>query len=479
MREAWRSAEVRAAEKVLMSSLPEGTLMARAAAGLTRRCVMTLREGRPGRVYAARVTILAGPGDNGGDALYAGAELARRGAQVTAVPLQADRLHPGGLAALRAAGGRLADQIPASVDLIIDGLLGIGARGGLTGRGAELAEAANASTAPVIAVDLPSGVAADTGDVPGPAVRADVTVTFGALKPALVVGPAAPLAGQVELIDIGLTLPGTPALRIADAAMIADWWPSPGPHDNKYSRGVVGLATGSAAFPGAALLSTRGALAGPTGLVRYAGPAHADVVTLHPSVVVSPRVAEAGRVQAWVCGSGLGRDKHAGDELRAVLATPVPAVLDADAITLLVDGTMAGHLRARNAPTVLTPHDGEFTRLAGEAPGQDRVAAALKLAAWTRSVVLLKGDRTIVADPGGEAWVNPTGHPSLATGGSGDVLAGLLGSLLAAGLTATRAAVAASFVHGLAGRHAAESGPVTAVEIAMALRSAVNFVTGG
>ena len=143
-------------------------------------------------------------------------------------------------------------------------------------------------------------------------------------------------------------------------------------------RGVVGLATGSAAFPGAALLSTRGALAGPTGLVRYAGPAHAVVVTLHPTVIGSPRVADTGRVQAWVCGSGLGQDKRAGDELRAVLASPVPAVLDADAITLLVDGTLANHLRARNAPTVLTPHDGEFTRLAGEAPGEDRVAAALK-----------------------------------------------------------------------------------------------------
>ncbi|MBB5871529.1 hydroxyethylthiazole kinase-like uncharacterized protein yjeF [Allocatelliglobosispora scoriae] len=479
MREAWRSAEVRAAEKVLMRSLPEGTLMARAAAGLARRCVVTLREGRPGRVYAARVAILAGPGDNGGDALYAGAELARRGAQVTAVPLHADRLHPGGLAAFRAAGGRLAERLPAEVDLIVDGLLGIGAKGALAGRAAELAEAANESTALVIAVDLPSGVIADTGDVPGPAVRADVTVTFGALKPALVVGPAAPLAGQVELVEIGLTLPGTPALRIADAAMIAEWWPVAGPHDNKYSRGVVGLSTGSATFPGAALLSTRGALAGPTGLVRYAGPAHAVVVTLHPTVIGSPRVADTGRVQAWVCGSGLGQDKRAGDELRAVLASPVPAVLDADAITLLVDGTLANHLRARNAPTVITPHDGEFTRLAGEAPGEDRVAAALKLAAWTRSVILLKGDRTIVADPSGEAWVNPTGHPALATGGSGDVLAGLLGSLLAAGLPATRAAVAAAFVHGLAGRHAAESGPVTATEIAEALRSGINLVTGG
>lgn len=479
MREAWRAADIRAAEKVLMRSLPEGTLMARAAAGLARRCAVTLRGGPRGRVYASRVAILAGPGDNGGDALYAGAELARLGAQVIVVPLVPERLHPGGLAQLLRAGGRIVAELPSPVDLIIDGLLGIGARGGLTGRAADLAEAANSASAPIIAVDLPSGVAVDTGDLPGTAIRADVTVTFGALKPALVVGPAAPLAGQVELVDIGLSLPGTPALRIADAATIAGWWPTPGPGDNKYSRGVVGLATGSSAYPGAALLSTAGAMAGPAGLVRYAGAVHSIVATLHPSAVVTARVGDAGRVQAWACGCGLGQDKHARDELRAVLAAPVPVVIDADAITLLVDGALASHLRARDAPTVLTPHDGEFTRLAGESPGEDRVAAALKLAAWTRSVVLLKGDRTIIAGPDGEAWVNPTGHPALATGGSGDVLAGLLGSLLAAGLSPVPAGVAAAFVHGLAGRHAAESGPVTAPDIAVALRTTVHAVTSG
>jgi hydroxyethylthiazole kinase-like uncharacterized protein yjeF len=151
----------------------------------------------------------------------------------------------------------------------------------------------------------------------------------------------------------------------------------------------------------------------------------------------------------------------------------VPAILDADALTLLVDGTMAGELRRRDAPTVLTPHDREFARLAGEPPGADRVAAAQKLAAWTNCTVLLKGNRTVIASPSGQAWVNPTGTPDLATGGTGDVLTGLIGSLLAAGLDPLRAAAMGAYVHGMAARKAAESGPVTAVEVAQSLRAAI------
>jgi hydroxyethylthiazole kinase-like uncharacterized protein yjeF len=186
-------------------------------------------------------------------------------------------------------------------------------------------------------------------------------------------------------------------------------------------------------------------------------------------VVATDRVAAAGRVQAWVCGSGLGTDDRARNELRAVLGSPVPVCLDADALTML---TETG-LRGRDAPTVVTPHDREFARLFGAEPGPDRLGSALQLAAWLNAVVLLKGDRTIVATPDGRAYANPTGTPVLASAGSGDVLAGLLGSLLAAGLPAHRAAVAAAYVHGLAGRLAAESGPVTAVEVATALRGAI------
>jgi hydroxyethylthiazole kinase-like uncharacterized protein yjeF len=239
---------------------------------------------------------------------------------------------------------------------------------------------------------------------------------------------------------------------------------------------VVGVASGSATYPGAAVLSVGGALAGPSGLVRYAGAA-ADAVRFHyPTIIAAERVGDAGRVQAWTCGSGLGTDQRAAAEVRSVLGAPVPVCLDADGLNLLIDGSMADWLRGRDAPTVVTPHDREFQRLAGRAPGDDRVGAALELAANMRSVVLLKGNRTIVATPDGRAYVNPTGTPALATGGTGDVLAGLLGSLLAGGVAAELAALAAAYVHGLAGRLAEQAGPVTAADVAGELRAAVRIV---
>jgi ADP-dependent NAD(P)H-hydrate dehydratase / NAD(P)H-hydrate epimerase len=473
MRKAWRVAEVRAAEQALMATLPPGTLMQRAAAGLARRCALLLGE-RYERVYGSRVLVLVGSGDNGGDALYAGARLAGRGAAVGARLLDPDRAHAGGLAALRRAGGTVVTDWTDTVDLVLDGITGIGSLGGLRPPAAELSNrlpelrARDGERPPVVAVDVPSGVAVDTGDLPGTAVAADVTVCFGCLKPALVVGPAAPLAGHVELVDIGLApyLRTDPAVSVPEFADLEEWWPRPGPGADKYSRGVVGVATGSAQYPGAALLSVAGALAGPAGMVRYAGSAAPDVVRAHPSVVVAPRVADAGRVQAWACGSGLGREQSAVAELRSVLAAPVPVVLDADALNLLVDGSFAAALRGRHAPLVLTPHDREFARLAGAAPGADRVESALQLAARTNATVLLKGDRTIVAAPDGRAWANPTGTPALATGGTGDVLTGLLGSLLAGGLEPPLAALTAAYLHGLAGRRAAAAGAVTAADLA-------------
>ncbi|MEV4533608.1 NAD(P)H-hydrate dehydratase [Asanoa sp. NPDC049518] len=482
MRKAWRVADVRAAEEALMARLPEGTLMQRAAAGLARRCALILRN-----VYGSHVTLLVGPGNNGGDALYAGAILANRGAAVTAIVLDPGRVHEAGLKALKAGGGRTAEQPPRTVDLIVDGIVGIGAKGGLRSGAAAMLHKATGRRGRdgrrpmIVAVDVPSGVEVDTGDVPGKAVQADVTVTFGCLKPAHVVGPAAPLAGEVELVDIGLRpwLKADPAILVPDRKDIADALPKHRPTDEKYTRGVVGIATGSTTYPGAAILSTWGALAGPTGMVRYAGGARQYVVQAHPSVVATDRITDAGRVQAWVVGSGLGTDEAAATAVRTVLASSLPVVLDADALNLLVDGTMADLMRGRSAPLVLTPHDREFARLAGEEPGPDRVAAAQRLAAHTNAVVLLKGDRTIVATPSGQAYANPTGSAALATGGTGDVLAGLLGSLLAGGLRPEVAAVTAAYLHGLAGREAARHGPVSASDVAAALRPVVNDLRPG
>ena len=477
MRPAWRAADVRTGEKALMATLPPGTLMQRAAAGLARRCVLLLTE-RTG-VYGARVHLLVGSGDNGGDALFAGGFLARRGAQVTAQILNPAKAHRDGLDAFQRAGGRVQDEPPSTVDLLVDGIVGIGAKGGLRPDAAKALKAATMSRPIVVAVDVPSGVDVDTGAARGAHVTADVTVTFGCLKPAHVVGPAAPLAGHVELVDIGLRpwLKTAPAVRVPERDDVADIWPKLRPDSEKYNRGVVGIATGSATYPGAAVLGVGGALAGPAGMVRYAGTARDEVLHHYPSVIASERFTDAGRVQAWVCGSGLGTDDTAKQTLRSVLAAPVPAVLDADALSLLVDGSMAHLLRDRDAPIVLTPHDREFSRLAAEEPGDDRVAAALQLAAQTNAVVLLKGDRTIVATPDGRAYANPTGTSALATGGTGDVLAGLLGSLLASGLKPERAAVVAAYAHGLAGREAARHGPVTAPDVVTALRTVVADLT--
>jgi ADP-dependent NAD(P)H-hydrate dehydratase / NAD(P)H-hydrate epimerase len=479
MRAAWRAADIRAAEQSLMASVSEPTLMQRAAAGLARRCAGLLAD--RGGLYGRTVLLLVGAGNNGGDALFAGARLARRGASVRALLLSPDRAHRDGLAALRAAGGQVVHSLPSTADMVVDGIVGIGSQGGLRGTAAEVVEGLTEVTAPgggrplVVSVDVPSGVAVDSGAVEGPAVHADVTVTFGCLKPALVVGPAAQLAGHVDLVDIGLPwLDAPPAVWVPDAEDIARWWPRPGPSSTKYTRGVAGVATGSPAFPGAALLSVAGALAGPAGMVRYAGPIAVDVVRAHPPVVVSTRVAETGRVQAWLCGCGIGTDDRARDELRAVLGSSVPAVVDADGLNLLSDGEMNARVRRRSAPTVLTPHDNEFTRIAGDRVGPDRVEAARQLSAQLGAVVLLKGDRTVVATPDGMAWANPTGTAALASAGTGDVLGGLLVSLLAAGLPANRAAVAAAFLHGLAGRRAVEDlggepAAVTAADVAAAL----------
>jgi hydroxyethylthiazole kinase-like uncharacterized protein yjeF len=490
MRQAYGVAQVRAAEQALMATVPDGALMQRAAAGLAVRAAGLLADRG---VYSSRVLLLVGAGNNGGDTLFAGARLARRGAQVSALLLAGEHTHAAGLADFRAAGGRLVDAVSGPVDLVLDGIVGIGGRPRLRPDALAAVRAVAETGAPVLAVDVPSGVDVDTGAAPDESVWADVTVTFGTYKPCLVVGAAAPRAGLVELVDIGLApylptapvsdgpsgwsmSPALPALSVPDVDDIAAVWPVPGPSSDKYTRGVVGIATGSEAYSGAAVLSVGGALAGPAGFVRYAGHAADFVRRAWPSAVIADRVGDAGRVQAWVVGSGLGTDVRAKGELRAALAADVPVCVDADGLTLLAEDPV-GWLADRTAPTVLTPHDREFARLAGAEPGDDRPAAARALAARLDVTVLLKGDRTVVATPDGRCLVNSTGTAALATAGSGDVLSGLLGSLLAAGLPAERAAIAAAFAHGLAGREAATHGPVSAMDVLSGLRPVVHSLT--
>ena len=529
MRDAYSVSQVRAAENRLFELVPDGALMQRAAAGLAAVCTDLLRAGAGG-VYGARVVVLAGTGDNGGDALYAGALLARRGAAVTAIQAGA-RLHAGGARALKDAGGKiikleagLGDQQDAfadadedadrhdvgyearsamgRADLIVDGMLGIGGSGGLREPYATLAElAARSRNATTVAVDLPSGIDADTGAVAGPAVRSDVTVTFGAVKPGLLIDPGAGHAGVVEFVDIGLGpyLEGLPVVSAPQAQDIAALLPRPSAESDKYRRGVVGLLVGSDRYTGAALLATGGAVRGGAGMVRlvtspnaatgvrhvhpevvitelgsetttrsaasqftpatarFAGEHHAPPEDLHPQP--SPQhgagfLDHVGRVQAWTVGSGMGTDDAAVGRLAEVLATNLPVLIDADGLTIL-----AKHkdLLPRPAPTLITPHAGELGRLLDADPA-DIEARRLEHARWAATklgvCVLLKGSTTVVAPPDGRdpVLVNTTGTPWLATAGTGDVLAGLAGALLAQGLLPPQAALTAAYLHGLAAR---------------------------
>lgn len=464
MRGIYPVSQVRAAEAELMARLPEGALMQRAAAGLATQCAQLL-----GRVYGARVTLLVGAGDNGGDALYAGARLAARGARVTAMLLAPDRAHAGGLAALRRAGGRVAaaDAANVAADLVLDGIVGLGGSGGLRADAAPLAAAAHDSL--TVAVDLPSGVDADTGAVFGAAVQADVTVTFGALKPGLVAGAGADRCGEVRLVDIGLALPSADA-HVLEAADVRAVVPTPGATDDKYTRGVVGVVAGSPQYGGAGVLCTGAALHGGSGMVRYAGAVPDAIRARFPEVVVQSgeRPSEL-RVQAWVAGPGMGTDDDALALLRDVLSTDVPVIVDADGLTML-----ASHreLLGRDAPTVLTPHDREFERLVGPV-GDDRLGAARRAAAELGVTMLLKGNATVVAQPDGTAFVNPTGTPWLGTAGSGDVLSGLIGSLLASGMQAPLAAACGAYLHGVAGQLAASDGPPSALDVLESVRPAL------
>jgi hydroxyethylthiazole kinase-like uncharacterized protein yjeF len=433
-------------------------------------------------VYGTRIVVLAGSGDNGGDALYAGALLARRGASVTAITPGSGG-HAGGTSALRAAGGRVhpapPDDAIGRADLIIDGLLGIGGRGGLREPFADLAqraEQARQAGATVVAVDLPSGIDADTGAVDGPAVQADVTVTFGAIKPGLLIDPGARHAGTVELVDIGLALKGGPAAISPQRHDISELLPRPGPESDKYRRGVLGLLAGSDRFTGAALLSTGGAVHGGAGMVRVVTAQAAatlvrqvwpeTVLTVHPDDPDWDLIDSVGRVQAWVAGPGMGTGPDAVARLTAILGTDLPVLVDADGLTIL---SQVKELLPRAAPTLITPHAGELSRLLGTDAGSveaRRLEHARQAVDQLGVTVLLKGSTTVIASPADSAdpgaqpvLVNPTGTPWLATAGSGDVLSGLAGALLAQGLEPAQAGLAAAYLHGLAARLAAAPDP--------------------
>jgi len=470
MRQAHTVEEIRAAEECLRARLPEGALMQQAATGLAYAVAGLLRE-RTGGVYGRRVVLLVGAGDNGGDALYAGARLARLGASIEA-RLLSDRAHAGGVAALRAAGGhvRPAGDAPAArPDVVVDGIVGIGGRPGL--RPAAEDALARLAGAPVVAVDVPSGVDVDTGELPGPHVTADLTVTFGTHRVAHLVDPAAEACGEVRLVPLtadgqGLDLEQAYAEAL-DADDVARLLPRPGPHAHKYTRGVVGVRAGSARYPGAALLCVAGAMTGLVGMVRFAGDERvASAVRARYPEVVGP-----GRVQAWAVGPGT--DDAAGAALQEALSDGVPVLVDADAL---------GHVtKPARGPVVLTPHAGELSRMLGversvvEARPLEHVQAA---AVSYRSVVLLKGRRTLVAGPDGAVRVTTDSTAWLGTAGAGDVLSGLVAALMAAGLAPYDAASVGSWLHAAAALRAGAGGPLRAGDVADAVPLVVRDLVG-
>ena len=476
---------VRRAEDSLLARVPEGSLMQIASRGLAHRILRLVADVR-GSVVGARVVLLVGAGNNGGDALFAGAYLSARGMAVTAVPV-AESWHVEGAQALLRSGGRIAsrdgvEHVLELADVIVDGIVGIGARGGLREPAAGVLGAANAAHALRVAVDTPSGVGVDDGSIDGVAFEADRTVTFGCYKPGLFLHPGRQNAGALHLLDIGLMdeLP-EPAMRVLDFLDVAEFVSGPQSDDHKYRRGVVGIAAGSSTYPGAAVLAVGAARYSGVGMVRFLDRGDgvaARVIDAFPDVVADARDARSDeRVRAWGCGPGFTEIDE--QTVAMMVAEPTPIVLDAGALHCIATHEELSHgVRARadrGLTTVLTPHEGEYTRLFG-------AELTAQVAASWGVIIVRKGPATTITSPDGTVFIDPMGTSDLAYAGSGDVLTGLMAGLLAANPEddPQEVAAAAVWLHGLCGRIAAEQErPVTSIDIGAVLPQAIEAVRTG
>ena len=462
------------------------------------------------------VLILCGKGNNGGDGLVAARLLHEAGLEVQAVlPFSIESLSPDAQVQLARAGDAgvtitptVTDADLAQAGVVIDALLGTGVNGAVTGILGELITRTNAQRGGrgVLAIDLPSGVNADSGEMPGACILAEATVTLGLAKPCLVLHPGAGQAGQWRVADIGfpaeLLEEIAPYAVLTERAQARRWMPYRPPTAHKRSVGFVLAIAGSFGMTGAASMCCRAAYRSGAGLVRLALPATlcavlnaalAEVVfrpmpetgagTLS-NKAVSRLLAEADEVQATLIGPGLSRNAATQLAIRRLVAGwPGPLVVDADALT-----AMAGHdacWQARQAPTIITPHPGEMARLLGQsiaACERDRIATAKEAARRLRAVTVYKGAPTIIAAPDGCACVNPTGNAGLAVAGSGDVLAGCIAALLAQSLPALPAAALAVYVGGLAAQLASDDLGVhgmTALDLIEALPLAMRELAEG
>lgn len=407
-------------------------LIGRAGAAVARQALDLL-----GGPYGKRVVVVVGKGNNGADGRAAAGRLALRGVRCRVID-----------------AAEAPDVLPPA-DLVIDAGYGTGFHGEHHPPALALPEA------PILAVDIPSGVDGLTGEAGGEPWAATRTVTFAALKPGLLIGDGADLAGDVVVADIGLDTSGSRTHRVTGAD-VAAWLPERPRNSHKW-HSAVWVVAGSPGMTGAAHLATRSAQRGGAGYVRLSTPG-SDTDPMAPTeAVVVPLPAEswadevldgAERFAALAVGPGLGTHDDDAAQVRELVARSVtPTVVDGDGLKAL--GKQAGEVIRRRSgeagPVVLTPHDGEFEALTGGPPGPDRFAAARELAASTGAIVLLKGSTTIVAAPDGTTWAATAGDARLATAGTGDVLTGLLSALLAQGIRADRAAVAAAYLHGRAG----------------------------
>ncbi|MFN2607969.1 MAG: NAD(P)H-hydrate dehydratase [Acidimicrobiales bacterium] len=405
---------------------PTEVLVERAGAAVAREALRLL-----GGAYGRRVVVVAGKGNNGADGRAAAARLRRRGTRVEVVDAAA---RPG--------------RLPAC-DLVVDAAYGTGFRGQY--------RAPDPGGAPVLAVDVPSGVDGLTGEAGDEAVWAARTVTFAALKPGLLLYPGAERAGEVVVAGIGLDTAGARA-SLVEADDVAEWVP-PRPAETHKWKSAVWVVAGSAGMVGAAHLCARATMRAGAGTVRLGIPGSGpDPGALEVVGRALPEdgwdaavVDDSSRAKALVVGPGLARTDATRAAVRGLLAaSPLPVVLDADGLYALGPADeAAGVLGPRSADTVLTPHEGEFARLAGPV-GADRLASVRDLAAALGVTVLLKGSTTVVASPGGDVLMVTAGDSRLATAGSGDVLSGVIGALLASGVDAPRAAAAGAYLHGRA-----------------------------
>ena len=402
---------------------PVEVLIGRAGSAVAHEALRML-----GGAYGKRVVVIAGKGNNGNDGRDAAEKLRRRGVRVQV--LEAASLDP-------------RTRLPQS-DLVIDAAYGTGFHGDY--------HAPDPAGAPVLAVDIPSGVDGLTGAAGEGAVRADVTVTFAALKPGLLFEPGRTLTGEVHIADIGLDCSGATA-HLIESRDVREWLPRRPSIAHKW-QSAVWVIGGSPGMTGAPALTTRGAQRAGAGYVRRStpgalaeGPIESVAVAIDEDGWAAQVLADLERIRAIVVGPGLASNASTEREVRSlVAAAPCPVLVDGTGLTALGEGWRA----LASTDAVLTPHDGEYARLTGHAPDADRLTAARELAASTGAVVLLKGPTTVVATPDGVAFVTIEGDSRLATAGTGDVLSGIIGALLAQGVEAERAAAAGAWLHGRA-----------------------------